>query len=160
MHYSVSSGGHLGPHGVTVSATAPNVIETLAPAERAGANSPPRILIVEDDYFVAIDLEHRLQEAGFAVVGVATCFEEACELAASQKPVLALMDIRIAGARDGVETAIELQKLFRIPSIFATAHSDAVTRKRAEAARPAGWLQKPYSSSALLYAVRSALSID
>ena len=158
MHHSISSGGHLGAHDVTVSSPAPNVIETLAPAERAGANSPPRILIVEDDYFVAIDLEHRLQEAGFAVVGVATCAEEALELAAAEKPVLALMDIRIAGARDGVETAIELQRSFRIPSIFATAHGDEATRKRAEEARPRGWLQKPYSSAALINAVRSALS--
>lgn len=158
MHYSISSGGRLGPHGVTVSPTAPKVIETLAPSERAGANSPPRILIVEDDYFVAIDLEHRLKEAGFAVVGVAACAEEALELAATEKPVLALMDIRIAGARDGIETAIELQKSFGIPSIFATAHGDEATRKRAEEAQPRGWLQKPYSSAALIEAVRSALT--
>ena len=155
MHYSISCNGHLGPHGVTVSAA------VLAPADKAvGADRPPRILIVEDDYFVAVDLEHCLQEAGFAVVGLAASAEEAFELAAAEKPVLALMDIRIAGGRDGVETAIELQKSFGIPSIFATAHGDAATRKRAEQAQPLGWLQKPYSVTALIEAVRLALGTN
>ena len=143
---------------MTVGPIASTLVGALGPAERAGTNSPPRILIVEDDYFVALDLEHRLLEAGYAVVGVATSADEAFDLAAAEKPVLALMDIRIAGALDGVETAIELQKSFGIPSIFTTAHGDEATRKRAEEAQPRGWLLKPYSWAALIEAVRSALS--
>ena len=154
MHYSISSNGHFGPDGVTASAA------VLSPADKAVGSNGPRILIVEDDYFVAVDLEYCLQEAGYAVVGLAASAEEAFELAAAKKPVLALMDIRIAGARDGVETAIELQKSFGIPSIFATAHGDAATRKRAEEAQPLGWLQKPYSAAALIEAVRFALATD
>ena len=118
---------------------------------------PVRILIVEDDYFVAIELEDRLSEAGFAVVGIAVTAEEAIEKAAAEKPQIAIMDVRLAGRRDGVDAATELYKKFGILSIFATAHGDAQTRERARPANPVGWLQKPYSAPALIAAVKAAL---
>ena len=121
------------------------------------AGRPARILIVEDDYFVALELENRLLDAGFAVVGIAVTAEEAVAKAASHKPTLAIMDIRLAGARDGIDAAIELSETLGIPSIFATAHGDPHTRKRAELARPVGWLQKPYPSDALVAVVEAAL---
>jgi CheY-like chemotaxis protein len=55
-----------------------------------------RILIVEDDYFVAIALEQILVDAGFAVVGIAITAEEALQLATRHQPALAVMDIRLA----------------------------------------------------------------
>ena len=119
---------------------------------------PPRILIVEDDYFVAMELEHQLQEAGFDVVGVASTAEQAIEIGAAEKPTLAIMDIRLAGHRDGVDAAVELSSKFGIPSIFATAHGDSETRRRAQQAKPVGWLIKPYSAAALLAAVSAALA--
>src|SRR4051795_12889414 len=97
----------------------------------------------EDDYLVAIGLEHNLQEAGFEVVGIAGTAEEAVGLAAELKPHLAIMDVRLAGRRDGVDAAIELHATYGIPSLFATAQGDPATRARAEAAQPAGWLMKP-----------------
>src|SRR6476661_4412900 len=105
-----------------------------------------RILIVEDDYFVAMEIEHQLQEAGFDVVG------------AAERPQLAIMDIRLAGHRDGIEAAVELSSKFGIRSIFATAHGDSETRRRAQQANPLGWLTKPYSASALLATVSAALA--
>src|ERR671914_540257 len=69
---------------------------------------PARVLLVEDDYFVALELESHLLEAGFVVVGTATTAEEAIVLAASESPELAIMDIRLAGLRDGIDAAIEL----------------------------------------------------
>jgi CheY-like chemotaxis protein len=113
-----------------------------------------RILVVEDDYFVALELEHRLLEAGYTVVGIARTAEEALALAASEKPKLAIMDIRLTGHRDGVDAAIELSDKLGVPSIFATAHNDEKTRKRAQQAGPLGWLQKPYSSEALIKTLR------
>jgi len=115
------------------------------------------ILVVEDDFFVGMELERRLLEAGFKVVGVAATAEEALEKAIADKPDLAILDIRLAGARDGIDLAIELRKKLNIPSIFASAHSDPETLRRAEKAQPKGWLHKPYSEVALIEAVKAAL---
>jgi two-component system, response regulator PdtaR len=115
------------------------------------------ILVVEDDYLVASGAESALLEAGFEVADVATSSEEALEVAASQHPVLVVMDIRLAGVRDGVDVALELFKQHGIRCIFATAHHDEDVRARAAPARPLGWVQKPYSMSALIMRVRQAL---
>src|SRR5437016_383439 len=106
--------------------------------------TPARILIVEDDYFVATDLEHTIREAGYEVVGIAVSAEEAIQLAQEKEPTLAVMDIRLVGPRDGIDVAVELLSRFSVPSIFATAHSDPSTRARAQKAAPVGWLTKPY----------------
>jgi DNA-binding NarL/FixJ family response regulator len=115
-----------------------------------GAARPARLLIVEDDYFVALELEHQLAAAGFAVIGVAATAEEAIDLAQAGKPDLAIMDIRLAGSRDGIEAAADLKARYGIRSIFASAHSDPETRLRGEKAEPLGWLPKPYASDTLI----------
>ena len=117
-----------------------------------------RILVVEDEYFVALDVEHRLKQAGYDVVGIADTAMHAIRIAEKERPDLAIMDIRLAGARDGTDVAIELRERLGIPSIFATAHGDEATKRRAEQARPLGWLQKPYSPEALIILVRKALA--
>jgi len=116
-----------------------------------------RILIVEDDYLVATEIEAALADAGFDLAGVAASAEEALQLAAAQRPSLVVMDIRLAGDRDGIDAAIELFREHGIRCIFATAHYDADTRSRAVAAAPLGWLQKPYAVATLLQMVRQAL---
>jgi two-component system, response regulator PdtaR len=110
----------------------------------------PRILLVEDDYFVALEVEHYLRASGFDVVGTATTAEEAIRQAEAERPELAVMDIRLAGVRDGIDAAIELFTKYGIRSIFASAHVDPETRKRAQAANPAGWLSKPYMPESLV----------
>jgi DNA-binding NarL/FixJ family response regulator len=122
-------------------------------------DTPARILIVEDDYFVAIALEQDLADAGFEVVGIAVTAEEALRLADLHRPALAVMDIRLAGARDGIDAAVELRSRFGIGSIFATAHGDETTRARAKNAQPLGWLIKPYSAKTLLEMIRAVLAL-
>jgi two-component system, response regulator PdtaR len=116
-----------------------------------------RVLLVEDDFLVASQIEGALSDAGFNVVGIAGSADEAMELASSEQPALCVMDIRLAGARDGIDAALELFKTRGLRCIFATAHSDAEARRRAEAAAPLGWLQKPYSPAALVAMVRDAV---
>lgn len=117
-----------------------------------------RVLIVEDDYLVALELEHHLREAGLAVVGTAATAEEALDIAAREKPEIAIMDIRLASARDGVDAATQLNATFGIRSIFATAHTDEAIRKRGQAADPLGWLQKPYPIERLIALINQAMS--
>jgi two-component system, response regulator PdtaR len=117
-----------------------------------------RILIVEDDYFVATTLEQGLVDADFEVVGIAVTAEEALHLADLYRPALVIMDVRLAGARDGIDAAVNLRSRFGIGSIFTTAHGDETTRARAEIAQPLGWLIKPYSLKTVLQTIRAVLA--
>jgi DNA-binding NarL/FixJ family response regulator len=117
----------------------------------------PRILVVEDDYFVAIDLEGGLRAAGMQVLGPVPTAEEALALAKAERPVLAVMDIRLAGDKDGIEAALELYRELGIRCIFASAHVEPPYRQRAAAAAPLGWVQKPYTIGAVVAAVKKAL---
>src|SRR5690606_28668383 len=116
-----------------------------------------RIMVVEDDHLVAMDVEATLNEAGFQVVAIAGSAEEAFAIGLAERPDIAIMDIGLVGDRDGVDAAIQLCREINVRCIFATAYHDLVTRKRAEAAAPLGWLAKPYQPEALVRAVRRAL---
>ncbi|CDX41348.1 CheY-like receiver domain-containing protein [Mesorhizobium sp. SOD10] len=125
-------------------------------AEPIGAAPSPRILVVEDDFLISLEIESTLAGAGFEVVVVGSG-EEALNVAAADRLDLVIMDMRLAGAMDGVEAATELFKTYGLHSVFATAHSDQHVRTRAAAAEPVGWLVKPYSPASLLAAVQAAL---
>jgi DNA-binding NarL/FixJ family response regulator len=125
------------------------------PAKTRGA---PRILVVEDDFLIAMQTEAALKDAGFDVVGPATTAEEAVALAIEDHPFLAVMDIRLASQRDGIDAAKELFQDLDIRCIFATAHDDAHARERAEPYAPLGWLAKPYTMMSLVALVSDALS--
>jgi len=118
---------------------------------------PARLMIVEDDYLIASEMEGALRDAGFEVVGIAESAEQAVELASAHGPLLAIMDIRLSGGRDGADAAIDLFSLHGIRCVFATAHHTAETRKRAKPANPLAWLAKPYTMQALLVVVRNAV---
>jgi DNA-binding NarL/FixJ family response regulator len=120
-------------------------------------NHPGRVLIVEDQYFVAVDCEMHLRSAGFECVGLAASSKQAIQLAGEFKPDLVLMDIRLAGPSDGVEAAIQIYRKYGIRSIFTSGHADSVVREQAIEANPLGWLDKPYSDSDLLRAVSEGL---
>jgi DNA-binding NarL/FixJ family response regulator len=116
-----------------------------------------RILIVEDDFFVSLEMETALTDAGFEVVGPANTAEEAETYALEQRPDLVVMDIRLLSQRDGVEAALAIFRTTGIRSVFATAHDDPHTRARAAEAKPLGWIAKPYAMDALVALVRQAL---
>ena len=117
----------------------------------------PCILLVEDDFLVGMEVEAGLGEAGYEVAGIATTAEEAVAIAAARRPALVVMDIRLAGRRDGVDAALEIFRTLGIRSLFASAHGDAQVRARAEPARPLGWGAKPYRVDTLVRAVEAAL---
>lgn len=133
-----------------------------APFDESGASGTQSgndnlILIVEDDLLIASQMETALTDAGFEIAGIASPGEEALHMARSQSPALAVMDIRLAGDRDGIDTALELFRSHGIRCIFASAYSDQEARRRAAPAAPLGWLQKPYSMVSLAAMVRAAV---
>lgn len=117
----------------------------------------PVILVVEDDFFIASDVEMSLTAAGFSVCGIAASADEAVTLAKAHKPVLVIMDIRLKGMRDGVDAALELQRDLGLRCIFASAHVDKHTKARAEAAHPLGWMAKPYAMPSLVQLIETSL---
>ena len=132
-------------------------VETPGAGERPARAPGPCVLLVEDDFLVSMEMETGLEEAGYEVAGIAATAEDAVALAAERRPALVVMDIRLAGDRDGVDAALEIYRTLGIRSIFASAHGDAGTRARAEAAQPLGWVAKPYRVETLLAAVEEAL---
>lgn len=120
--------------------------------------APARILLVEDDFLIAMQVESVLIDAGYDVVGVAASADEAIGLAATHRPALAVMDIRLIGQRDGVDAALELYRDYGLRCIFATAHGDSHVKERASPAHPFNWLRKPYATASLIEAVKQALA--
>ena len=116
-----------------------------------------RLLIVEDEAVVAADLEARLVRIGYTVCGIAASGAEAIDLAHEHRPDLALMDIRIQGDLDGVETAETLRKELDVPAIFLTAHSDDATFARAKLSSPYGFVVKPFDVRELRLHIEVAL---
>jgi two-component system, response regulator PdtaR len=116
-----------------------------------------RILIVEDNQFVAHQCQRALTDAGCEVVDIVTSADEAVRVALERRPQLVLMDIYLPGKRDGVDAAIEIFERRGIRSIFASAPADSVVKARAEIARPLAWLPKPFSDKKLLATVESAI---
>jgi DNA-binding NarL/FixJ family response regulator len=131
----------------------------LAPQAGAGPGAAgPRVLIVEDEWLISMQLEQTLARAGFEVGGTAADAATAVALAGRERPDLVLMDIRLAGPVDAIEAAREIVDRFGIRSLFVSAHSDPATVARGGTVTPAGWLPKPFTEAELLRAVRAALS--
>ncbi len=118
----------------------------------------PKILIVEDETIVAMDIERGLRGLGYAVIGAIGNGEQAVELAQAQRPDLILMDIRLKGAMDGIEAASQIRSRQGIPVIFLTAHADEATVERAKVAEPYGYLLKPFVDQELHTAIEIALN--
>jgi DNA-binding NarL/FixJ family response regulator len=115
------------------------------------------ILIVEDEAVVAADLGEKLQRAGYSVVGIASRGEQALAMVKRSRPDLVLMDIRLGGSSDGIETATSMKALTDIPVIFLTAHSDDDTIKRARLIEPFGYILKPFQERDLTTQIEIAL---
>jgi PAS domain S-box-containing protein len=116
-----------------------------------------RILIVEDEGVVALEIQDRLDSLGYGVIGVAASGERAIQLAAQHRPDLVLMDIILRGDMDGIEAAHQIQQKSNIPVVYLTAHSDEATLQRAKVTTPFGYVIKPFEERDLHVAIEMAL---
>lgn len=116
------------------------------------------ILIVEDDPLIAGWIEEILVAAGIAVGGLASSAAEALALATESHFSLALVDIGLPGSLDGIELACLLRNNHAVPTIFLTGRGDAETVERARAARPVGFLKKPFRPGQVFNAIERALT--
>ncbi|HEY3500933.1 MAG TPA: response regulator [Polyangiaceae bacterium] len=116
------------------------------------------ILVVEDERIVANDIAESLRKMGYDVVGTAASAEECLRQAAEHHPDLVLMDVRIEGDLDGIETAKRLRTRYGMPIIYLTAYADEETVARACETEPHGYILKPFRTGELRSMIEVALS--
>lgn len=136
-----------------------NLLEVFQPSvSTRGVYKVAKILIVEDENIVAMDIENILHDMGYEVQGPASTGEECIQLASESCPDLVLMDIRIQGKVDGIKTAEILREKFDVPIVYLTAYADDETIQRAKITAPFGYLLKPFKPGELKSTVEIALS--
>ena len=108
-----------------------------------------KILIVEDESIVALDIKRTLEKFNYEVTNTAINYNEAINSVMLNKPDLILMDVNLAKSKDGIETAKEIKMLDDIPIIYLTAFCDEDTINRAIETKPVSYLIKPFKQDEL-----------
>jgi len=116
-----------------------------------------KILIVDDEAIITMQLEERLSVMGYTVAGMAASGEDAVERARNIRPDLVLMDIVMPGKMNGIEAATIITKELDIPVVFVTAYADDAIIEKAKSARPYGYIVKPFNELEIKAAIEVAL---
>lgn len=116
-----------------------------------------KILIVEDENIVALDMMNRLRQFGYDVVAKASNGRTALKAVEEKTPDLVLMDIKLSGPIDGITTAGKIREIADVPVIFITAYADKETLNRAKVTDAFGYLIKPYNDRELYTNIEIAL---
>ena len=116
-----------------------------------------KILVVEDEVFIAEDIHSSLLDLGYDVCDIAYDSETALKKIHQHSPDLILLDITIRGQNDGIYVAQIIHENHQIPFIFLTSHSDRNTLERAKKTRPYGYIVKPFKDKDLISSIEIAL---
>lgn len=116
-----------------------------------------KVLVVEDEIIVARDVQKRLENLGYDIVGIAATADEAISLAKDKAPDMILMDIMLKGDKDGIYAAEIIRSTCNIPIIFLTANSDKGTIERAKRTNAYGYLLKPFDDRELSTTIEMSL---
>jgi len=118
---------------------------------------PARVMIVEDEFIVASDIQQTLLGYGYEIAAHEASGEEALTRAAELNPDIVIMDIVLKGEMTGIEAASEMKKRFGTPVIFLTSYADTDTLEKAKASAPYGYLVKPFKDRELRATIETAL---
>ncbi len=116
-----------------------------------------KILVVEDEMIISMEIKQKLIAMGYVVTGQAITGESAIQKAGETQPDLVLMDIRLKGEMDGIAAAKRIIELYDLPIIFLTAHSDKATLESAISVSPSGYLLKPFKERELMTNIEMSL---
>ncbi len=119
-----------------------------------------KILIVEDQKIIALDLKKGLKNRGYEIVGICDNAGDAIRLTEENHPDLILMDIMLNGELNGIETAERINKENKIPIIYLTALTDVDTYLKALKTEPQKYLMKPVDFESLKRAVEETLEVN
>ncbi len=108
-----------------------------------------KVLIVEDETIVALDIKNALINLGFEVTNTVTNFDDAIKSVKTNKPTIVLIDIYLKNSKDGIVIVEEIQRIENLPIIYLTAYSDEKTIERAIKTDPIGYLLKPFKKEEL-----------
>jgi CheY-like chemotaxis protein len=120
---------------------------------------PQKILVVEDEFIISLELQDRLQDLGFDIVGNIATGEEAISFAKTTSPDAILMDIHLRGDLSGLEAADKIQSFLTIPVIFITAYSNLQILNLIKSKPNYSYLLKPFTDNELKQKLRCALSL-
>jgi CheY-like chemotaxis protein len=116
-----------------------------------------RILVVEDEAIIGMDIANTLRNIGHEVTDSVPSGERAIKSVKKNRPDIILMDIGLKGEMDGIQTAEQIRSQYSIPVIFLTAYADEKTLERAKIAAPCGYLTKPFEETDLRIAIEVGL---
>ena len=116
-----------------------------------------KILVVDDEAIITMQLEERLNAMGYTVAGMAASGEDAVEKTRRIRPDLVLMDIVMPGKMNGIEAAKIITTELDIPVVFITAYADDAIIEKAKKARPYGYIVKPFNELEIKAAIEVAL---
>ncbi|MGB0385461.1 MAG: PAS domain S-box protein [Ardenticatenaceae bacterium] len=116
-----------------------------------------RIIVVEDEVIIAMEIEERLASLGYDVLATLSSGEEAIVKVAQMQPDLVLMDIMLRGEINGMTAASHIRARFDIPIVYLTAYGDENTLRQAKVTEPFGYILKPFEERDLKVAIEIAL---
>ena len=116
-----------------------------------------KVGVVEDEIIIANNILSSLKQLGYDTIGPALSFTQAVELFEETPPDIILLDIILAGNKDGIDLAWKIKQDFQIPFIFLTSHADKSTIERAKQVDPPSYLVKPFNKDELYCAIEIAL---
>ncbi|MEL6565282.1 MAG: response regulator [Pseudomonadota bacterium] len=117
---------------------------------------PLRVLVVEDEFLIAMDLMDLIEEAGHVAIGSADTLESAVKLADQKQPDIATMDLRLKDQQSGAVVAKALLEKFGVRSVFVSGNLDANTRAQIDALDPIAYVGKPIAQHLLRRALDEA----
>jgi len=115
-----------------------------------------KILIVEEEIIIAMEIQMRLEEMGHKVISIAKSAREGVEMASELRPDLVLTEIMFHGSMDGLEAAQTIAKEEKIPILFVTTLSFLKDDPKVVAIRPVNFLVKPVRTEELNNAISNA----
>ncbi|HEY9595010.1 MAG TPA: SpoIIE family protein phosphatase [Spirochaetia bacterium] len=116
-----------------------------------------RIMVVEDEGVVAMQIADALKGLGYDAPVVALSGEEAVAKLASTEPDLVLMDIHLKGGISGIEVARRMRTRLDVPVVYLTAYSDQETLEQAQLTEPYGYVLKPFDERGLHAIIQMSL---
>jgi CheY-like chemotaxis protein len=119
--------------------------------------SEPRALIIEDEILIAEELKERLARLGYSVIGAVDSADEGIAIATRELPDVVLMDIRLKGAKDGIQAAREIRQRVDLPIVYVTAYSDPLTVERIKRTDHDGFILKPFHRHDLQSTIQIAI---
>ncbi|MCH8556589.1 MAG: response regulator [Balneolia bacterium] len=116
-----------------------------------------KILIVEDEFMLQMMIEKMIEKMGHQIVAKAKSGDAAIEAVKEYNPDLVLMDVKLIGKYDGIQTIEQVRAFSDVPVLYLTGNTEKDVIQRAEATQPMGFLIKPFEYTSLRDAMEEIL---